>query len=312
MKILVTGAGGFVGRHLLETLIPKGHKVTAIGVHNSAFLYDMDVAVHVVDITDYDVLLETMQMVSPDVVIHLAAISNVPISWSNPALAAEVNILGSVNVLNALHATSPEGKFIFIGSSDEYGLSAKTGVPLTEDMPCQPQNPYSISKHCAEQMVLQLGRKYGMNVICTRSFNHFGPGQAKGFVVSDFASQVAAIEQGKQEPVISVGDLSAARDFTFVSDIVNAYVIMAETDMLSGIYNICSGKPKKIQEILDDMLSLAKVKIETVVDEAKFRPAEVPFFVGCADKLTQATGWQPVADYKQGLLEVLDYWRNSL
>lgn len=173
MKVLVTGAGGFVGEYLVKLLKAHNHDVVAIGINNGTFLKELSIPTHVVNILDYPVLRETMQNVVPDAVIHLAAVSNVPISWNKPGLTIDVNIHGTVNVLQALYEVNPKAKFLNIGSSDEYGLTAKCGKPLTEDMPCQPQNPYSISKYCTEQMVLQLGKKYGMNVISTRSFNHF-------------------------------------------------------------------------------------------------------------------------------------------
>lgn len=305
MKVLVTGAGGFVGEYLVKLLKAHNHDVVAIGINNGAFLKELSVPTHVVNILDYPVLRETMQNVVPDAVIHLAAVSNVPISWNKPGLTIDVNIHGTVNVLQALYEVNPKAKFLNIGSSDEYGLTAKCRKPLTEDMPCQPQNPYSISKYCTEQMVLQLGKKYGMNVISTRSFNHFGPGQAKGFVVSDFASQIKAIEEGEQEPVIRVGDLSAARDFTFVSDVVEAYVSLIEKDVESGVYNVCSGKAMTVQEILDMMLHLSSKEIKVEIDEGKFRPSEVPFFVGCADKLSNATGWKVSTDIVDGLKNIL-------
>lgn len=305
MKVLVTGAGGFVGEYLVKLLKAHNHDVVAIGINNGTFLKELSVPTHVVNILDYPVLRETMQNVVPDAVIHLAAVSNVPISWNKPGLTIDVNIHGTVNVLQALYEVNPKAKFLNIGSSDEYGLTAKCGKTLTEDMPCQPQNPYSISKYCTEQMVLQLGKKYGMNVISTRSFNHFGPGQAKGFVVSDFASQIKAIEAGEQEPVIRVGDLSAARDFTFVSDVVEAYVSLIEKDVESGVYNVCSGKAMTVQEILDMMLHLSSKNIKVEIDEGKFRPSEVPFFVGCADKLSNATGWKVSTDIVDGLKNIL-------
>ena len=305
MKVLVTGAGGFVGEYLVKLLKVHNHDIVAIGINNGTFLKELSIPTHVVNILDYPVLRETMQNVVPDAVIHLAAVSNVPISWNKPGLTIDVNIHGTVNVLQALYEVNPKAKFLNIGSSDEYGLTAKCGKPLTEDMPCQPQNPYSISKYCTEQMVLQLGKKYGMNVISTRSFNHFGPGQAKGFVVSDFASQIKAIEAGEQEAVIRVGDLSAARDFTFVSDVVEAYVSLIEKDVESGVYNVCSGKAMTVQEILDMMLHLSSKEIKVEIDEGKFRPSEVPFFVGCADKLSNATGWKVSTDIVDGLKNIL-------
>lgn len=311
MKILITGAGGFVGEYLTRLLLEHGHDLVAIGINNGAFLKELNVPTYEVNILDYPVLVDCMKKEQPDGVIHLAAISNVPMSWEKPTLTINVNILGTVNVLKALIETNPKAKFLNIGSSDEYGLAAKQGTPLTEDILCQPQNPYAISKYCAEQMVLQLGKKNGITVIHTRSFNHFGPGQAKGFVTTDFASQIAAIEKGEQPPVIKVGDLSAYRDFSFVADVVAAYTALMEKDVESGVYNICSGHSRKIEEILHTLIELSTQDIKIEVDPVKMRPSEVPFFVGNCDKLKKATGWEPHYDFKQGMEEVLNYWRDK-
>lgn len=309
MKILVTGAGGFVGKYLTRLLLDHGHNLVVVGIGNGSFFKGWSVPTYEIDILDYDLLLNCMKQEMPDAVIHLAAISNVPLSWKKPGLTIDINVHGTINVLNALYAANSKAKLLNIGSSDEYGLAAQIGVPLTEDVLCQPQNPYAISKYCAEQMVLQLGKKYGMNVLHTRSFNHFGPGQAKGFVTSDFASQIAAIERGEQEPVLRVGDLSASRDFTFVTDVVAAYVALIENDVPSGVYNICSGKARKVEDILRQLVVLSFVPIKIERDPDKMRPSEVPFFVGSADKLKQVTKWDIRHDFKNGLKEVLDYWR---
>ncbi len=311
MKILVTGAGGFVGEYLVKLLVEHKHDITAVGLNHGSFLEELNIPTYTCDITDYVGLAGCMKEVSPDVVIHLAAISNVPMSWDKPVLTVDVNIKGTVNALMALAEVNSNGVFLNIGSSDEYGLAAKLGKALTEDVLCQPQNPYSISKYCAEQMVLQLGKKLGIKVIHTRSFNHFGPGQAKGFVTSDFASQIAAIERGEQEPIIRVGDLSAYRDFSFVSDIVEAYVDLIEYDVEPGVYNICSGTARKIEDVLNILVSLSTKNITVEKDVSRFRPSEVPYFVGNCDKLKKATSWNPKYDFKEGMAEVLAYWRNK-
>ena len=311
MKVLVTGAGGFVGSYLVRLLLEHGHEVVSMGIGSSKTLKRLRVPVYEEDISDYSGVKRYMGEVCPDAVIHLAAISNVPIAWENPALTVSVNIRGTVHVLQALYEVNPKAKFLNIGSSDQYGLAAKSGKPLTEDVPCQPQNPYAISKLCAEQMVLQLGKKYGMTVISTRSFNHFGPGQAKGFVTADFASQIAAIERGEQEPVMRVGDLSAFRDFTFVEDVVEAYVALIEKDVAGGVYNVCSGKARSMQEVLDTLLSLARTEIAVQPDEKRMRPSEVPYFIGNAEKLRKNVGWKVKCDFQSSIEKTLEYWRNG-
>lgn len=178
-------------------------------------------------------------------------------------------------------------------------------------MPCQPQNPYSISKLCAEQLVLQLGRELNLNVVHVRPFNHFGSGQQTGFVISDFASQIAAIEKGAQEPIIKVGDLSPYRDFTYVEDTVAAYTAIMENNIPNGVYNICTGKVRQIKEILELMLSLSSLKIKINVVDEHLRPSDVPFFAGSYAKLEKAVGWHPEHDFTDSLRRTLDYWRNK-
>lgn len=312
LKILVTGAGGFVGTHLTALLLRHGHHVSAMGLGDCEFLRERQVPCYEKDILDAAGVKACMAEVRPDAVIHLAAVANVPFSWEHPAQTVDVNIRGTVNVFSALQQVNPAAKFLSVGSSDEYGLAAKSGKPLTEDTPCQPQNPYSISKCSAEQLVLQLGRARGMNVICTRSFNHFGPGQRKGFVVSDFASQIAAIEKGQQEPVMQVGDLSASRDFTYVDDVVAAYAALVEQDVSSGVYNICSGASHTMQEVLDALRGMSAVAIEMRKDPRRLRPSEVPFFIGDPHKIFAATQWKPRVGFLDGLSMVLDDWRQRV
>lgn len=308
MKILITGAAGFVGGHLIKALAEKGHTLAAIDLGSSPLFEEYGVAAHQADLLDKAALVKVLAEEKPEAVVHLAAIANVPFAWKNPAKTMAVNVGGTASLLEAMAEAVPGSKLLTIGSSDAYGLTAKCGQPLTEDMPCQPQNPYSISKLCAEQLAIQLAGRYGLTVIAARSFNHFGPGQKPGFVVSDFASQVAVIEKGEQEPVLSVGDLTAARDFTYIDDIIAAYVAMTEKEIPTGIYNISSGTPRRIEEVLQGLLALSSKDIEVKKDPARMRPSEVPFFVGDSTKLSKATGWQPVTDFQEGLKKTLAYW----
>ena len=311
MKILITGAGGFVGKHLLKKLIELNYDVVAINRSYNAFLKSLNIPVYEIDILDFDTVFNCMKKEQPDVIIHLAAQSNVAISWNEPILTVNSNIEGSLNVYKAFFEVNPKGKFINIGSSDEYGLTAKEGIDLTEDMICRPQNPYSISKHCTETILLQLAKKDKVNVISTRSFNHFGPEQNKGFVVSDFTSQIAQIKKGLMKNTIYVGDLSASRDFLYIDDIVNAYIVMIKCNLSTGVYNVSSGKAIKIEDILKKLIQIADIDVEIIIDEKKFRPAEVKRFIGNSDKLKSLTDWDVLVNIDTGLKKTFDYWMNK-
>lgn len=308
MKILVTGAGGFVGKHLIKELLKRNHDVVALGIGNNRDLHKMKIPVYETNILDFNIVYKNIQKEQPDGVIHLAAQSNVGVSWNKPQITASVNIEGTLNLYKAFFEINPSGRFLNIGSSDEYGLTAKKGIPLTEEMECKPQNPYSISKFCSEQLILQLAKKDDVNVISTRSFNHFGPGQSKGFVISDFASQIANIKKGIKENKIYVGDLSPARDFLYIDDVVNAYILLIENRVPNGVYNISSGKSYKIEYMLNKLIEIADVDIEVLIDKEKFRPAEVSNFMGNSDKLRKILNWKPMIDINEGLNKTLDYW----
>lgn len=312
MKVLVTGASGFVGRYLVKELLSKGHEVIFLGLTNGNAISDINVKNYEIDILRNEDVLNVFNAVRPEAVIHLAAQSNVPKSWLAPALTSQVNITGTINVLEAFNKYGNGNKFINIGSGDEYGMTARNNALLTEDMVCLPQNPYAITKYCSEQMVLKLGVKYQMDVVTTRSFNHFGPYQDKGFVVSDFASQIAEIKKGLKEPVIYVGDTSASRDFLYVEDVVNAYVALLENKVASGVYNVSSGIAISISEILNTLLKLSNEDIEIKIDGSRFRPVDVNSFAGCNEKLRKSTGWSYKDNFANDLEKTLNYWVNKI
>lgn len=231
-------------------------------------------------------------------------------SWETPAETLNVNTLGTVYLLEAVRKAG-RGLLVTVGSSDEYGLSGKIGIPLTEDTPCQPQNPYAVSKFAAGQVAMQLAHKHGLQVVHLRPFNHFGPGQRTGYVVSDFCSQIARIEKGELEPELVVGDLSAQRDFTDVRDVIEAYALIAEKSLPTGIYNICSSQPRCVSDILDFLLRAAKFHINIKVDPARLRPSDVPLFIGSSEKIRQALGWESHREFFGSLSETLDWWRGQ-
>jgi GDP-4-dehydro-6-deoxy-D-mannose reductase len=305
MKVLVTGAKGFVGKNLVVVLLERGHEVVV-----SERDPDTGTAIKL-DVTDSGNVLEALQQVRPDAIIHLAAQTHVPTAWAHPQETVMVNTMGTLHIINAIKTLGLRCKVLNIGSSEEYGHTGKSGEPLTESMACQPQNPYAVSKFAAGQLAVQVGGQYGIKVIHVRPFNHYGPEQREGFVVSDFVAQIAKMEQGLQPHVLRVGNLSAQRDFTYISDVVSAYIAMLESDIESGIYNVCSGNPIMVGDILEALIAMAQVKIETEVDPLRLRPSDVPYFVGSNAKLSNKVGWGPKVDFENGLFRTLEWWRSQ-
>jgi len=311
MRVLVTGAGGFVGRHLVAHLLRRGHEVFA-AVHRRKHPFPSGTEILVINVLQVEQLQNVLGAVKPDAIVHLAAQSMVGISWNDPGSTFAVNVLGTINLLEAVRRVLTECKVLAVGSSEEYGLTAAEGVPLTEDHPCRPQNPYAVSKFAMGQIALQFAGRYGLRLVHARPFNHFGPGQQEGYVVSDFASQVARIEAGLQPPVLRVGDLTAKRDFTDVHDVVEAYAALLEADVENGVYNVCSGVARSVGEVLQLLLSETAVPIDVEADPERFRPAEVLVFVGSVDKIARATGWRPRREFTLSLRETLAWWRERV
>ncbi|MFX3658594.1 MAG: GDP-mannose 4,6-dehydratase [Ectobacillus sp.] len=311
MKIFVTGANGFVGKHLVAELSQRGHEVFA-GIRPGAWTVPSPVKACHYDILNRKALYELLKKIKPDGIIHLASQSKVAESWKDPAATFSVNAIGTIHLIQAAAQSVPQAKIITAGSSEEYGLAGKSVQPLTEEDACYPQNPYAASKLAMGQVALQLARKHDLNLIHVRAFNHFGPGQREGFVISDFASQIARIENKGAPAFIRVGDLRIARDFTDVRDVVRAYSLLLEKEVNPGVYNICSGAARTLHDILEDLLRMADVLIQIQIDKERFRPAEVLTFLGSPRKINEAIQWKPEIPFHKSLLDTLQFWRMQI
>ena len=302
MKALITGGKGFVGSHLKAELEANGYEVICCDLFASDGIIAMD-------IMDADMTKVVISAHKPDVLINMAGQANVGLSWKKPQLTVSLNTIGLINILEAVKAVDPGMRVITVGSSDEYGSLGEKGTNVTEDMPVDPMTPYAISKSAQESFAKLYNKAYGMNVCMIRFFNLVGAGQAKGFMVPDFASGIVEVERGEKE-YLSVGNLESARDFTYVKDAVKAVRMVAEKGRAGEIYNICSGRTYTAQEILDRMLAMANTEIEVRRDPSRMRPSDTPVVCGNHDKLTSHTGWQPGSGIDAVLAEVLDYWRD--
>lgn len=313
MRVMVTGSEGFVGKHLIEVLKARGHYICACTKDSLNVSDSEEIIYRKMNFEDSVDIENLINGFLPEAIIHLAAQSSVKDSWDNPTETLNINILGTTKLVDAAVKKCKSIKLVYVGSSEEYGITGKIERPITEEDGCFPQNPYAISKFAAGQIVLQLAtRNSNITAYHIRAFNHYGPGQKVGFVVSDFASQIAKIEKGKQPPIIKVGDLSAQRDFTDVRDIVLLYADLLESEVPSGTFNVCSGKTVSIQYILDLLLSFSNEKIDVVVDKNLYRPVEIPIFQGSNTKITEVFKWRPTRDLNASLQETLDWWRSII
>jgi GDP-4-dehydro-6-deoxy-D-mannose reductase len=305
-RALVTGAEGFVGDYLSKHLQAESWDV--IG---STLAHDEAHPERIVcDIRQADQVNALVQQAGAVThVFHLAAVTYVPDASRDPSLAIDVNLGGTINVATALRDHAPDAHLIYIASGEVYGIP--TTLPLNEDCPLNPANPYAITKTAADHFCAYLSSSNQLQVTRVRPFNHTGPGQPPNFVLPAFARQIARIEQGKQPPIIEVGNLDAKRDFLHVADVVRAYEKIATHGKPGEAYNICSGKSWSIRQALDDLLKLSDATIDIHIDQSRLRPSDIPDLCGSHDKLTQQTQWTPEIPFETLLAELLDYWRGQ-
>ncbi|MBN1405943.1 MAG: GDP-mannose 4,6-dehydratase [Candidatus Omnitrophica bacterium] len=318
MKVLITGIAGFVGSHFTEFFL-KRKNIQVYGIErwkasteNIEHLKDKIDLYDECDINDIVSMRDILKKTTPDYIIHLAAQSFVPTSWTAPAETIKTNIIGEVNLFEALRSLKLNPRIIVAGSSEEYGFVKKEELPIRETNPLRPLSPYAVSKIGQDFLGYQYYKSYGMNIIRTRAFNHTGPRRGESFVTSNFAKQIAMIEKGKQKPVILVGSLSAKRDFTDVRDMVKAYWAIMQKGVPGEVYNICSGRTYAVQEVLDMLLSFTKKRVTVKKDPARMRPSDVPVLLGDCTKMKKITGWEPEIPFKKTLEDLLDYWRRKL
>ncbi len=306
MKALITGVNGFVGEYLTAALKEKNIEVYGTDIVEKSANGDS----HFLraDLLDEKSAYDVVDSIKPDFIYHLAGQSNVGLSWTQPALTFRVNVTGTVNMMDAVRKAAPKAKMLIIGSADQYGTVAPEMCPLKEDMPINPQSPYALSKALQEQSARFYIKHFDLNIVLVRAFNHIGPGQRTGFVIPDFASRIAKIEQGLLDR-LEVGNLSVSRDFSDVRDIVRGYYLLMEKGRCGEIYNIGSGKHRKIADILKLMLSYSKKDINVYEDPAKMRPSDAPMIYGDCTKIKNDVGYAPEYQLEQTLQEVLDYWR---
>jgi GDP-4-dehydro-6-deoxy-D-mannose reductase len=286
--ILVTGAQGFAGRHLLTQLGSNAASLDA-------------------DVTDAKAVAHELAARAPSAVVHLAALSSVGTSWEDAGETWRVNAVGTVNVLEATRTQAPECRVLVASTGEVYGRARR--VPTSEDEPLEPISPYAASKAAAEVACDQAGRT-GLDVVVARAFQHEGPGRDERFAVGSWAAQIARAEEAGGGTV-RVGDLSAKRDIVDVRDVCRAYALLLDPTVPAGTYNVAGGRAVEMREVLDLLVGLARAPIEVEPDPARSRPSDLPVVCGDASRLREATGWEPMIPLEQTLADTLDAARRA-
>ncbi|MGE5593185.1 MAG: GDP-mannose 4,6-dehydratase [Betaproteobacteria bacterium] len=317
LRALVTGITGFAGSHLAEYLLSR-NDVEVFGtlrwrsrtenidaIRDRVRLVECDLS----DATSVDLVIREVR---PDLIFHLAAQSFVPTSWLAPAETLMNNILGELNLFEAVRRAGIDPLIQIACSSEEYGLVYEDEVPINEQNPLRPQSPYAVSKIAQDFLGYQYFCSYGLRVVRTRTFNHTGPRRGEVFVTSNFARQIAEIEHGLAEPVLKVGNLEARRDFTDVRDVVRAYWLALERGEPGEVYVIASGRAYRIAEVANMLLSMSNTEIRIEQDASRMRPSDVPVLLGDSTKFRRRTGWEPVIPFEKTLADLLEYWRGKV
>ncbi len=309
MKALIIGGSGFVGYYLTDHLLHDcGWSVSITKLGNES-IEENNVNIYNLDILDKKSIVTLLKEVRPDYIFHLAAQSSVLLSWKNPALTVDVNIKGSVNVLDAVRELDYKPHILLIGSGEEYGHIQPDEIPIKESNHIRPGNIYAATKACQNMIGNIYANAYQMDIIMVRAFNHIGPKQSPIFVVADFCKQVAEIEKGLQEPVIRVGNLSAKRDFTDVRDVVRAYSLLIQKGKAGEVYNVGSGISVSINKILQMILSYSSMDIKILQDKNKLRPVDVPIIEADVSKLLKVINWTRKYALDLTIQDTLEYWR---
>jgi len=306
VKVLVTGASGFVGRHFVEFLRSAQPHVEVFGLARHPVPGVTFIEADLEHAASVDAVFKTLQ---PDRIVHLAAQSSPQHSWTDPERTFSTNVLGLLNLLESVRRRSLDPLVLVVGSGEEYGLVAGHELPLREEAPLRPLSPYAVSKVAQSFLALQYTLSRRVRTIRTRTFNHTGPGRGAAFAESSFARQICEIEAGRQAPVIEVGNLEAVRDFCDVRDVVVAYWLLLERAQPGEVYNVCSGRGVRLREVLERLIALSGLRVELRVDPQRLRPSDIPALVGDPARIETATGWQRAQALDATLRDLLEYWR---
>jgi GDP-4-dehydro-6-deoxy-D-mannose reductase len=314
MRALITGINGFVGGHLAELLLEHGWDVHGIALSSVPRLASLKNRVQVLaaDLLEPLATRAAVSAIDPQVIFHLAAQAHVPTAHADPVGTISNNLLAQLHLFETLRALNLDPVVVVACTSDAYGSVRPEDIPVDEDTPLRPNNPYAMSKVAQDMLALQYHLSYGLRTVRLRLFNHIGPRQTDAYVAPSFAHQIARIEAGLQEPVIKVGNLDVGRDFTDVRDVVEAYRLAAVVGEPGAVYNIGTGEAVSIGDLLATLLELSTTTITVEPDPARMRPVDVPIIACDARRFQTQTGWQPRIPLPQSLEDILNDWRGRV
>ncbi|RMF04296.1 MAG: SDR family oxidoreductase [Chloroflexi bacterium] len=314
MRALITGITGFAGGHLAQILLDRGDEVFGVARDLGYGLNHLTKKVEPVikDLQDYNTVENLLAEVQPDAIYHLAGQAFVPTAWANPWDTFENNVRPQLHILQAMIKLNLKARLLVVASNEVYGLVPPDQLPVSEDTPMRPDNPYGVSKVAQDTLALQYHLSHDVDVLRVRAFNHIGPRQSPVFVAASFAKQIAEIEAGVKPPVLRVGNLEAQRDFTDVVDVMRGYALLVEHGLPGEAYNVGTGRAHSIQYLLDVLLNYTTARIQVQQDPARMRPSDVPVIYADNRKLKQQTGWEPTYKFEDSLRRVLDYWRGQV
>ncbi len=313
MRILVTGVGGMMGSHLVELLIEKNHIVQGLDFTPTTNIEELNKKVKYIecDIRDKNKLTNILSSFKPEVIFHLAAQSYPAVSWDRPEYTIETNIIGTINLFEAVKSLKLDSIIINAGSSAIYGFVKEDEVPIKESKMLKPLHPYGVSKVAQEMLAYQYWENFKIKNVTIRIFNTTGP-KKEVDVCADWTRQIVRIEKGLQKPVIRVGNLNSKRAITDVRDLIEALVLAVEKCEYGQAYNVSGESVYQMSEILEILKNLTKINFEVYQDPTLLRPTDEPIIYGDSTRFKQATGWKQKIEIKKTLQDMLEYWRKTL
>jgi GDP-4-dehydro-6-deoxy-D-mannose reductase len=320
-SLLITGISGFVGGHFTRFIVDKKSDCVIHGLSRSKpawdFIEDRNhvldaITFHQCDLLDSKKINEIIGKIQPDYILHLASFSSVSQSWSEPMASFLNNTNAFLNIAESVRIQSLNTKILSVGSSEEYGIVKESDLPLTEKKHVAPANPYAVARVSEEHLAQIYAKGYHLNICCTRSFNHIGPGQSDQFVVSSIAKQFAEIAIHHKKPVIQIGAGSIIRDFIDIEDVIRAYDAILEKGVTGEVYNVCGGRGHSILNIVSALSELTHTPVIVEQNQLLLRPIDNPILIGSYDKLQNTAGWKPDCPIEKSLEKIHTYWVNKL